>query len=394
LFKTGLNKRFASLKRTIDFKNMKIQSSLLTISAVILLTLNSCIKDDVTPKPTPTPTPTPTYTVPTTYSFSNVSYKGQIERLDMLTELKSYMASANTKGTVLSLQQLKDMYSNSNTPFNNSELNQSGKKIKDKVFAVDQSLFESYLDNIAIASQSTVDGAENVAGVVVSPNDPTKKYLCDEKGVEWTQVIEKGLMGGLIFYQSAAVYLGEDKIGSTVDNSNVVAGQGTAMEHAWDEAFGYFGVPQDFPTNKTGIRFWGKYCNDRNALLNCNAEIMNAFIKGRAAISNKDYTTRDAQVVIIRSTWEKVIAATIISYVNSTKSKITDDAVRNHNLSEVKGFLMNFRYNPARKITLTEMEELENLLGSNFYAITIANLDQIKDKLSAIYGLDSVKNSL
>jgi hypothetical protein len=377
---------------------MKIKSLISILSVALLISATSCKKKttepEPEPEPTPTPAPTPTYTVPSEYNFTNVNYTGQITRLDMVLEMKTYMNTGNTVGTVLSAQKLKDMYANLNNQFTNSGLNTSGKDIKSKVFLNDQTLYETYMDNIAAASQSTANGSNGTAGVVVSSTDATKKYLCDANGIEWTQVIEKGLMGSLMYYQTTAVYLDASKIGNSVDNSNVIAGQGTAMEHGWDEAFGYFGVPLSFPTTTTGVRFWGKYCNDRNAILSTNATIGNAFIKGRAAISNKDYTTRDAQAVIIRNTWEKVIAATIISYVNATKLKLTDDGIRNHNLSEIKGFLMNLKCNPTKKITNTEITDLENLLGTNFYNITSANLDQIKDKLSTIYELDSVKNSL
>lgn len=361
---------------------------------VSALAFTAC-KKDKGPEPEPTPEPSgPSYTVPTSYTFANVNYTGQTQRLDMVAEMKTYMNTGNTIGVTVSAQKLKDMYANVNSQFTNASLNISGKDIKSKVFLADQTLFETYMDNLEAASQSTVAGSNGVAGVVTSPSNPSKKYLCDANGVEWTQVIEKGLMGSLMYYQTTAVYLDASKIGNGVDNTNVVAGQGTNMEHHWDEAFGYFGVPVDFPTNTTGIRFWGKYCNDRNAVLSINSTIMNAFLTGRAAISNKDYTTRDAQVTVIRDTWEKVIAATIISYVNSTKLNITDDAVRNHNLSEIKGFLMNLKCNPTKKITLTQISQIEALLGTNFYNITTTSLDQIKDDLSNIYGLNSVKNSL
>ncbi len=372
--------------------NMNIKTLLLLVGTLGIL--NSCKKDTIEPSPAPAPTPTPSYTVPATYNFTNVNYLGQTQRLDMVSEMKSYLNTGNTKGTVLSAQKLKDMYQNANAPFSNASLNTSGKDIRSKVFMLDQAIFETYMDNVAAASQSTVDGANGTAGVVVSSTDATKKYLCDANGVEWTQVIEKGLMGALMYYQSVAVYLDESKIGNGVDNSNVVSGQGTAMEHAWDEAFGYFGVPIDFPSVTTGIRFWGKYCNDRNTVLSTNAKIMNAFIKGRAAISAKDYATRDAQVGIVRAAWEQVIVATIISYVNSTKSKITDDAIRNHNLSEIKGFLMNLKYNPSKKISNAQLTQLETALGTNYYTITIAQLDEIKNTLSTIYELDAVKNNL
>jgi len=372
---------------------MKIKSYLPVLVLAIIAFSSSCKKDTKQPEPTPEPT-TPSYTVPTEYNFTNVNYSGQTTRLDMVAEIKTYMNTGNTLGTVLNAQKMKDMYANLNSAFTNTALNVSGKDIKSKVFLSDQTLFETYMDYLASASQSTVNGSNGTAGVVVSSTDASKKYLCDANGIEWTQVIEKGLMGSLMYYQTTAFYLDASQTGNSVDNTTVIAGEGTNMEHHWDEGFGYFGVPVNFPASTTGIRFWGKYCNDRNAVLSTNAAIMNAFLKGRAAISNKDYSTRDAQVVIIRDTWEKVLASTIISYANATKLKLTDDGIRNHNLSEIKGFLMNLKCNPTKKISMTEITDLENLLGTNFYNITSNNLDQIKDKLSTIYGLDNVKNSL
>lgn len=355
----------------------------------------NCKKKTTEPVPEPGPTPTgPTYAIPSTYSFSIVNYNGQTTRLDMVSEMKTYMNTGNTMGTVLNAQKLKDMYQNINNQFTSSSLNTSGKDIKSKVFLPDQNAYESFIDSLVASSTSTVAGSNGMAGVIVSTSNSTKKYLFDKNGIEWIQVIEKGLMGSLMYYQTTAVYLDAAKIGNGVDNTTIVAGEGTAMEHGWDEAFGYFGVPVDFPANTTGIRFWGKYCNDRNAVLGINATLMNAFIKGRAAISNKDYATRDTQVTIIRDTWEKVIASTIISYVNSTKLNLTDDAIRNHNLSEVKGIIMNFRCNPTKKISASQITQLENLLGNNFYNITTSNLDQIRDLLAPIYGLESVKTSL
>lgn len=373
---------------------MKIKTLLPILSIALIITGTSCKPKSKTPDPEP-PTPTPpAYTVPTEYNFANVSYSGQTARLDMVAEIKTYMTTANTQGTVLNSQKMKDMYANVNSAFTNTALNAPGKDIKSKVFLTDQTLYETYMDNLAAASQSTVNGTNGTPGVIISSTDPTKKWLFDANGIEWAQIIEKGLMGSLMYYQATAVYFDPSKTGNSVDNTTIVPGLGTNMEHGWDEAFGYFGVPLSFPTTTTGVRFWGKYCNDRNAILSTNATIGNAFIKGRAAISNKDYTTRDAQIVIIRDAWEKVIAATIISYMNSTKLKLTDDAVRNHNLSEVKGFLINLKCNPTKKITATEITDIENLLGNNFYNITGANIDLIKDKLSTIYGLDAVKNTL
>ncbi len=56
--------------------------------------------------------------VPNTYSFvdqngnSTVSFSGQAQRLDMLSEIVLYMKTANTQGVAVSATQLKNMYAN------------------------------------------------------------------------------------------------------------------------------------------------------------------------------------------------------------------------------------------------------------------------------------------
>jgi hypothetical protein len=366
----------------------RLQGLVLT-SIVAGMALTGCKKDVAEPTPV-----TPSYTVPTTYNFTNVNHSGQTYRLDMMSALGTYMKTGNTPNTVLSAIQMKNMYTNSGSPFSDSVLNNCGKQIKNKVYALDQLLFEAFMDSLALVSNSTVSGSNGVAGVVVSGSDPTKKYLCDANGVEWGQVIEKGLMGGCFYYQATSVYLDASQIGMSVDNTTIIPGEGTAMEHHWDEAFGYFGVPFDFPTNQTGVRYWGKYCNERNALMSTNATMMNAFLTGRAAISNNDHSTKDAQVTVIRQNWDKFLAATVISYLNKAKVNIADDALRNHALSEAIGFLIAMKYNPNRLMDDTQIAQARGYIGTNLYSATITNLDLARDLISSIYGLDDIKTVL
>ncbi|HLG03086.1 MAG TPA: DUF4856 domain-containing protein [Bacteroidia bacterium] len=367
----------------------KFQSALFafTMSAVAF---SSCKKESIEPPPPPPGG----YTVPTTYNFANVNYSGQSYRLDMMTALTTYMKTGNTPNTVVSAATMKNMYSNSGSPFSDSVLDNCGKQIKNKIYPADQLLFEAFMDSLALASTSTVTGSNGVAGVVVSSADPSKKYLCDANGVEWTQVIEKGIMGACFYYQTTAFYLDASQIGTGVDNTTVIPGEGTAMEHHWDEAFGYFGVPVDFPANVATVRYWGKYCNERNTLMGTNATMMNAFLAGRAAISNNDHSVKDAQVTVIRETWDKYLAATIISYLNKAVTNISDDAQRNHSLSEAIGFLIAIKYNPACLLDSTQIAAVQAYIGTNLYNVTIANLNLAKDLISSVYNLDNIKNSL
>lgn len=81
------------------------------------------------------------YTVPSTYAFvdadgnSTVSYSGQFQRLDMLSEMITYMKTANTQGVFVDAQTLKDMYeNNSYTWTDNNSLGMTGstKQLKTK----------------------------------------------------------------------------------------------------------------------------------------------------------------------------------------------------------------------------------------------------------------------
>ncbi len=360
---------------------MNLKFFLLFITGLVVFA--SCDKDD------DSLVEEPDYSIPTTYDFVNVDYSGQTQRIEMLSEMKSYMSSANTSGTALDASRLAAMYANDSANAGWIKTYEESKQLKGKTFEPVQSTFDQLIVDLAAASQSTVTGEEGIAGVITS-NDGAKNYLFNEKGVEIAQLVEKGLMGAVLYYQAVAVYFEPGKIDT--DNITVIDGKGTAMEHAFDEAFGYFGVPIDFPTNTDNIIFWGNYCNGRNSILSSNQTIMDAFLKGRAAISNNDLTTRDEAIVEVRDAWELVVATTAIHYINSGLNNYTDLSRRGHALSEALAFIYSLQFNPTKTITNSQIEELLTLVGgsadileSNLYEINEANLQSAKDKLAEWY---------
>ena len=346
------------------------------------------------------------YEIPTTYLFKDakgnntVDFSGQKERLDMLSEMATYVKSANTKGTTLDASILKNMYANTNytwTDANGLGMNGSSKQLKDKTAGGDATIaaiFESYFDSIATLSALNQDGAPGTAGVY--PNDGSKgPYLMSANGIEYAQYIEKGLMGAVFYYNIISVYLVDSKM--NVDNSKPVDEANgkyyTSMEHHWDEAFGYFSYTIDFPTNGTD-RFWGKYAYAREGVLQSSTKIMNAFLKGRAAISNKDLTTRDEQITIIRIELEKVSAATAIHYLNQAMANLTKHATRNHALSEGVAFIDVLKYGTSAKISKAEINAILTTIGTDFNNVTLDNLKKAKDDLATKIGLTEVKDSL
>ncbi|MFT6921296.1 MAG: hypothetical protein ACJA1C_000290 [Crocinitomicaceae bacterium] len=331
------------------------------------------------------------YIIPSTFSFtddsgnSTVSFSGQTERLDQLSEMVTLMKTGNA--TTLDAQILKDMFANTNGDGNGNFSFTSTKQLKDKCFTIDQSLFETFMDNIATASvDNATTAADGQAGTLTSG---TSTYLFDANGVEQVQVIEKGLMGAVFLNQALNTYFGAGKM--DVDNTTAVdAGAGkyyTEMEHHWDEAFGYFGVSIDFPTTVPD-RFWGKYCNNQDASINCNADMMDQFLLGRAAITGNVLEDRNAAIAAIRTEWEDVSAYQAMTYLDDAVGYFgSDDAKFLHVLSEVYAFAWNLRYAPVetRRMNTTEHAALMAMFNTNFWTMTVADINAIKNTIDAKY---------
>ena len=365
-------------------RNLKTLSFLLFVASIIA----SCGEDEPI-----------TYEIPTTYHFENVNYNGQVQRLAMLKEISDYMKTANTTGNSISADRLKAMFENDAANANFIQTYDDSKQLKSKTFESEQAVFEEIFDLFETASQNNTSPATiGTAGIQVSL-DGTKAYFVNENGVEFTQIIEKGLMGACFFYQATAVYMSEDKM--NVDNTTVEAGEGTAMEHHWDEAFGYLGVPTDFPSNTDGLAWWGTYVNRRNALLSTN-EIMAEFIKGRAAISNNDLAARDEAIIGVQAKWELASAGTVVNYLNTALDNFNDDAIRNHALSEAAGFAYALKFNPNKKVTNANVDEILTKIGGspvfkdmNFYNTTENDLNGAKNLIASYFNeIEAVKDEL
>lgn len=330
------------------------------------------------------------YTVPETYNFDNVDYSGQTDRLEMIEEMDAIIQDAKTNGTAIDIVKLNAMLRNEGNPFTSAELNESGKDIYSKIDPSKTSFFTELIADMGTIT--TTDVAEDGKAGLVTSADGKKSYLVSSKGWDYGEFIEKGLMGALMLHQVVG-YTSEDKIGAAVDNKTITDGEGTAMQHHWDEAFGYFGATKDFPKVTDGLGFVAKYANGRNALVGLNDMLMkNGYLKGRAAINNNDDDAKWEAVKEIRKGWELTFVTTAIHYLNAAKANYTDDAMRTHTLSECYGFLWSIQFNPERNGTY--YQEAIAKLGDNFWTITIADIDAAKSILANGYGLEDVANDL
>lgn len=380
---------------------------ILSVAAATVL-FGACKKD----KNDPTPLKVPYEGLTTTTSYfttfkgadgnTSVDFSGQTTRINMLKEMDAYIKTFTT--APLDATKLKNMYANTGNPFTSADLNSATdktiiSKTAQSFSATDaeteRSWFKANFDSIAVAS--------TFAGQTAAQGVPGKlgTYLVNRKGFEYGQFIQKGLMGAMMLDQISNIYFGTEKMAA--DNSAIVSGKNyTQQEHHWDEAYGYLTQNETFPkkdpadSTKWLESYLGSYVRQVNGTLGDPAAIYLAFLKGRAAIANKDVGTRDIQVAAIRTGLEKAVATVAISYLNKTKTSTTD-AARFHSLSEGTGFIYSLRYAYNAKISRAKSDELLGKLMNKtdgFWSLTNADLDAVRDEIANTFGIskDAVVN--
>ena len=232
--------------------------------------------------------------------------------------------------------------------------------------------------------------SNGVAGVGGITKDATpKRYLLTANGINYSQILNKGLMCDLVLNQIV------NRVANTsLDNTALITNgtkQYTALEHNWDSvAFGYWSVPDSFPTIKTPVKLWGSYSNQVDSGLHCNKIVMNAFLKGRAAIHNKDMATAQAQADIIVAEFDIMTAGGVCQELNEIKTAYAaGDIVKVcSTLSECRGFVMSMynNKNPKRIITDAQIATLLSYFPANHWNVTTTDLSNIGNYVAGIYG--------
>lgn len=260
-----------------------------------------------------------------------------------------------------------------------------------------------------------VDRANNII-----PQDPegqaiTQVYVTAQ-GQDLKQLLQKFLLGAVAFSQAADDYLDDataDK-GILVSNAQDGEQRHSFLEHHWDEAYGYFGAARDYgdysseeaagsggrPAYASGyhdtnedqeIDLQSEYNysfaanaakRDRDSAEGARTAfgktIFDAFVMGRFIISTAGDTLTEAertsllaQRELIVQTWEKVIAATVVHYINATlRDTIAFAAGEDYDFyahakdwSEMKGFALSFQFSPSSPLTGEQFARIHELMG-------------------------------
>lgn len=415
---------------------------------------------------------------PATYTFtsqfndnSSVSYSGQIARHVLILELNSYIGSglkadvdngmitskADAVAKLASFYDIADWDSEyvdralalTTTPdtlqTTYGNFSSSSKALKGKIAGQDKTgqhedwtteltgwndkgsvtpdelvlaLFDAIGDNV----QTYIDGTVRVDMV----GNPINALYVNNNGVDLKQMVQKFLLGALAFSQGADDYLDDTEAGKGLLADNTIGDKDgakdyTALEHAWDEGFGYFGAARNFneytdneaagkvKTEDDGRLDWNLYHDtngdgsiDLNAEYNFGNSVnaakrdrgtaggaaptdftktaFDAFVMGRAIITQAGGALDDTQMAALKEqrdiavdAWEKAIAATAVHYINdvigdleklgTAEYSASDYSDLAKHWSELKGFALSFQFNPRSPISDESFASLHSYIG-------------------------------
>ncbi|UII75148.1 DUF4856 domain-containing protein [Flagellimonas sp. HMM57] len=312
---------------------------------------------------------------PATYVFtrngeSTVSFGGQTTRIKMGEELNDKLKDENTTEAMLDAMFAHEEGENN---FSDPDLNASDKSIRSKTAASNDFFSDNTADQGLIRAdfedwiKKQVDdvfprwndaAAEGEAGQIA---DGSSTRYVSAKGLEYNQLVNKGLIGALMVDQALNNYLGKGVLdaGENIaqnDAGTVAEGENyTTMEHKWDEAYGYaYGLNADpaNPNDDLGAddflnKYIGRVEGDPD-FAGIADDIYQAFKLGRAAIVAKDYTTRDEQAEIIKGLISEVIGIRAVYYLQQAKNLLDqenpDFGSAFHDLSEGYGFIYSLQF--------------------------------------------------
>ncbi|MBR9845650.1 MAG: DUF4856 domain-containing protein [Algicola sp.] len=359
---------------------------------------------------------------PASYQFerngqTTISYSGQTTRIEMGEELLDALMDPTLNET-----QIDAMFAHveGNTSFSNPDLNASDKSIRSKTAASTDyfsanttaaSAIKADFDSWIAAQVGdvypnwNVNAEAGIAGQIQEAGGGSIRYV-NEKGLEYNQAVNKGLIGALMVDQMLNNYLSTSVLDAGDNRANndaeVLDGNHnyTSMEHKWDEAFGYLYGTDNAEIPMLGAdSFLNKYLsrveNDED-YSGIASRIYNAFKLGRAAIVAKNYTVRDQQANIIREEISKVIAVRAIYYLQQGKIAMNsgNQAGAFHDLSEGFGFIysLQFTRQPNTEIPYFSKIEVDTMIsqlmeGNGFWDVSNETLDTMSQDVADAFGL-------
>ncbi len=429
-------------------------------------------------------------TVPDTYDFaskltvgtSSVSYTGQVQRQLLIAGLKAHIDGLGARADIGVLSEVEvtqeflgffdfdpDTNGDLDIPIvtepdalQNRYTDVSGSNLREKIAGNDpvgqhrdwatdmigwvqagvdtpESLVETWFEELAqrVADHSLNGPATAAVGTTwVTLESPT----VSSEGLDYGQLLAKFLAGAVAYSQGTDDYLDTDTAGKgTLADNTGPDDDGdpyTALEHAWDEGFGYFGAARDYLAytdeeiaGKGGREEYqnGYHDTDGDGRVDFRSEYnfghsvnaakrdlgstdtsrtdftrqaWDAFVTGRALIAAIVSTPTEAQQMELdslaeaaRLSWELAIASTVIHYINETladaQSLEADPDMDWERLagyakhySELKGFALSLQFNPVSMMSQDDQIRMHDLIGQAPVLATGTTLTRFQDDLT------------
>ena len=276
----------------------------------------------------------------------------------------------------------------------------------------------------ANGAQGAAPGGDAIESADVSP-----------EGLDYAELIQKFLLGAVAFSQGTDDYLDDSEPDKGLHEQNAEPDKEgtpyTSLEHAWDEAFGYFGAARNYgdysadeAAGKGGRDGWatGQHDTDGDGAIDLAAELnwghsVNAakrdrgsaegartdfmsgawlgFLDGRTLIANAGAQLTDTEQEALGlardravANWELAISATVVHYINEVIGDMdaagTDDysfAGHAKHWSELKGFALGLQFSPRSPVTDAAFADLHRHLGQ---APALPGADDFADRRQAL----------
>ena len=358
-------------------------------------------------------------------SLAPAAFNGQVRRMAQLREIVSV-----TRDEPISLDLAEALINENRDLFTTPEA-MGNSDIRTKIDELnfdngDTSVADAFgdlADRLVAASHNyNAIATRGTSGMITSGGE--RRYV-SLNGLEYAQILEKGLYGALLYDQMVDDYLRPSQSGPDNPNGNneAAAGvnyaeQGTDRQHRWDEAFGYLGAdPLTYPNPDNASNGDGDFLANYIFDFSDEAEeaygihfaqrIMDAFILGRSILKagegfgpsdeNINEAALEACRQDIKLYVEAGLAAAAFHYLNLAIADITDDD-KLHHLSEAYGFIYALSHNSEGRMTHEEAYEVLEEIGwpaenktlsgiyyINLWDVTDAQMEAAKVRLNTSF---------
>ncbi|MEL6124044.1 MAG: DUF4856 domain-containing protein, partial [Bacteroidota bacterium] len=322
-------------------------------------------------------------------AFAPGAYNGQIRRVAQLKEIVSV-----TRDEPITMD-IRAALENANRDQFTTEAAMGNSDIRSKIDELNfdngnTSVADAFADlaDIFVASSENfaITAANGVAGMITTGD---KRRHVSANGLEYAQILEKGLYGPLLYDQMVDDYLRptqsgpQNSRGNNESSTDSYGSNGTDRQHRWDEAFGYLAAnPMTYPnpanTSTGDGDFMANYIYDfsdetEEAFgINLAQRIMDAYVLGRSILKAgegfgpADESVNEAALEAARQDIklyvEAGLAAAAFHYLNLAIADVTEDD-KLHHLSEAYGFIYSLSFNSEGRLTETEAYDVLEEIG-------------------------------